>query len=68
MDRKLMDEVKAVYVAAADRMMRAGLDEVLVHCAHCSLICPVYERTGGTTVRMSTEEAWRTGCGILLKS
>ena len=38
LDRELMDAVKASYVAAADRVMRAGFDEVLVHCAHCSLI------------------------------
>lgn len=34
MDRKIMDEVKASYVAAADRLMRAGFDEVLTHCGH----------------------------------
>ncbi|MDR3277401.1 MAG: hypothetical protein LBT12_01400, partial [Oscillospiraceae bacterium] len=34
MDRAIMDEVKANYVAAADRLMRAGFDEVLVHCGH----------------------------------
>jgi 2,4-dienoyl-CoA reductase-like NADH-dependent reductase (Old Yellow Enzyme family)/thioredoxin reductase len=34
MDKKLMEETKAAYVNAAERCMRAGFDEVLIHCAH----------------------------------
>ena len=37
-DRKIMDEIVASYVGASDRLMRAGFDEVLVHCGHGWLI------------------------------
>ena len=37
-DRKIMDDIIKRYIGAADRLMRAGFDEVLVHCAHGWLI------------------------------
>ena len=33
-DRDLMEEIIANYCAAADRLRRAGFDEILIHCAH----------------------------------
>jgi 2,4-dienoyl-CoA reductase-like NADH-dependent reductase (Old Yellow Enzyme family) len=33
-----MDDIVKSYIGAADRLMRAGFDEVLVHCAHGWLI------------------------------
>lgn len=34
MDRALMDEIIAVYADDAERIMKAGFDEILIHCGH----------------------------------